>query len=449
MPHLQFLVKPVSSLCDLKCDYCFYHDLAGHQQDKPRKMKQEVLSLLMDRAAEYFMEAQANASATSAAIDGQSSVSFLFQGGEPTLAGLEFFKAVIAEQKRAFAKLGARVPVFNSIQTNACNLTDELVAFLTTNNFFFGVSLDGPEHVHDAMRVHRNGTGSYQKVMQGIELLRRYGAEFNVLCVLTNLTTEHTKEVYDFYKANGFYNLQFIACLDGFSKTPPHPCSTDPKPAAIPFQTVAPSPTSTAPSAQVSPATHSIADSYNQQAVTGVKGAIESVAAATNTDGKRFLSDEAYGKFLVEIFDLFYADLTERGEYISIRHIENYLAMCMGMNINACNMTGVCSIQNVIESTGKVYPCDFYCHDDFLLGDLHSNTIREIMSCARAQQFVEFSKHLSQECRNCSYFKFCRGGCVRERADNTNIRCTAFKHFFSQRLPQLQHAAAILQRSQS
>lgn len=168
-------------------------------------------------------------------IDGKHSVSFLFQGGEPTLAGVEFFKAVIEEQQRAFAKFKGRVQVFNSIQTNACSLSEELVSLLSANHFFFGVSLDGPAHVHDAMRFYKNGRGSFDEVMKGIELLRRYRAEFNILCVVTDIVVRHIAEVYAFYKDHGFYNIQFIACLDAFATMPPHPCTTDPKPSAIPF----------------------------------------------------------------------------------------------------------------------------------------------------------------------------------------------------------------------
>ena len=128
----------------------------------------------------------------------------------------------------------------------------------------------------------------------------------------------------------------------------------------------------------------------------------------------------------------------------SIRHIENYIALLLNMEINACNMTGVCRIQNVIEASGKVYPCDFYAHDDFVLGDLKDNTLAQIMNCQRAQQFVNTSRIENGSCLKCDYFKLCRGGCVRERENNVNIRCAAFKKFFAARLPKLQHAAAIL-----
>ncbi len=439
MPHLQFLVKPVSSLCNIECEYCFYHDLAGHQHAAPRKMELSVISSLMDRAAEFFIESSASTSRIPSAHSSENSVSFLFQGGEPTLAGLNFFKAVVQEQQRAFARVGWPIPVFNSIQTNACHLNEELVAFLAANHFLFGVSLDGPSHVHDAYRIYRNGRGSFSDVMKGIDLLRRFNAEFNILCVVTDITAAHTADVYNFFKSNGFFNLQFIACLDRFAKTPAHPCSTNPQPSAIPFLTIKPDHQS-----NVSSSEHSL-----NVTAHGVMQQHAHTEAVPKDGGKPFLSNQAYGKFLVDIFDLFYDDLISRGVYVSIRHIENYLAMLLNMHINACNMTGVCSIQNVIEASGNVYPCDFYAHDDFLLGNIHSSTIAELMNCQRARQFVEHSTKLSNECRNCSYFKLCRGGCVRERAQNTNIHCSAFKHFFGKRLQQLQHAAAILMRSTS
>ena len=472
MAHLQFLVKPVSSLCNLECEYCFYLDLATHQHDKPSKMTREVLSLLMERAAEYFIqepigkddtEVTANGAATAdngsdlKIMDGEHSVSFLFQGGEPTLAGVEFFKAVIEEQQRAFAKFNGRVPVFNSIQTNACRLSKELVSLLTANHFFFGVSLDGPAHVHDAMRFYKNGRGSFDEVMKGIELLRRYHAEFNILCVVTDIVVKHIAEVYAFYKDHGFYNIQFIACLDAFAAMPPHPCTTDPKSSAIPFKAVEQaehyhdcSCASNSSSYAADHAPHSCGCADNATALrvaSNTPASCASNAAKTASgvsDGKRFLSDEAYSEFLVKVFDLFYDDLINKGEYVSIRHIENYIALLLNMEINACNMTGVCRIQNVIEASGKVYPCDFYAHDDFVLGDLKDNTLAEIMNCQKAQQFVNTSRIENGSCLKCDYFKLCRGGCVRERENNVNIRCAAFKNFFAARLPKLQHAAAIL-----
>lgn len=373
MRTLQLLVKPASSLCDLKCHYCFYHDLASHQHSKPQIMSEQLLELTIKRAAEYFEQDKNQDSAY---------LSILFQGGEPTLAGLQYFKQVVALQQRYFKHL-PHVQISNSIQTNACKLSTELIEFLVAHNFFFGISLDGPQELHDAQRTHRNGKGSYQQVMAGMELLKRYGAQFNVLCVLTDLNAMNIAKVYAHFKALGLYNQQYIACLDPFENT--------------------------------------------------------------SNEHKPFLSEQAYSQFLIDICDLWYADLMERHTYISIRHLENYLALLLGMDINACNMTGICQVQNVVESSGDIFPCDFYAHDDYKLGNLRNQSFASMMNSAKAHDFIATSQIILDECKRCPYFKLCRNGCYRERYQGINIHCQSFKHFFDQRLEHLKRAAAYLQ----
>lgn len=388
MKSLQLLIKPASSLCDLKCKYCFYHDLATHQALSPKIMSVETLELTIKRASEYFANAPK---------DEPSYLSILFQGGEPTLAGLDYFKQAIAFQKQYFAHL-PQVQISNAIQTNGCKLDDELVSFLVTNDFFFGISLDGPKALHDAMRIHRNGSGSYDEVRAGITKLQKFGAQFNVLCVLTDLNALNIKSVYEHFKELGFYNHQYIACLDPFERLGQH-------------------------------SNEHLQEHSKEQPL--------------------FLSEQAYSQFLINIFDLWYQDLMEQGTYISIRHIENYLALLLNMSINSCNMTGVCQIQNVVESSGKIYPCDFYAHDDYELGNLTDHDFEYLQTNSKARTFIEQSHQLPNDCQHCPYLSLCRNGCYRERLNGKNIHCAAFKAFFAARLDKLKQAAAHLARMNS
>ena len=388
MKSLQLLIKPASSLCDLKCKYCFYHDLATHQALSPKIMSVETLELTIKRASEYFANAPK---------DEPSYLSILFQGGEPTLAGLDYFKQAIAFQKQYFAHL-PQIQISNAIQTNGCKLDDELVSFLVTNDFFFGISLDGPKALHDAMRIHRNGSGSYDEVRAGITKLQKFGAQFNVLCVLTDLNALNIKSVYEHFKELGFYNHQYIACLDPFERLGQH-------------------------------SNEHLQEHSKEQPL--------------------FLSEQAYSQFLINIFDLWYQDLMEQGTYISIRHIENYLALLLNMSINSCNMTGVCQIQNVVESSGKIYPCDFYAHDDYELGNLTDHDFEYLQTNSKARTFIEQSHQLPNDCQHCPYLSLCRNGCYRERLNGKNIHCAAFKAFFAARLDKLKQAAAHLARMNS
>lgn len=388
MKSLQLLIKPASSLCDLKCKYCFYHDLATHQALSPKIMSVETLELTIKRASEYF---------TNTPKDEPSYLSILFQGGEPTLAGLDYFKQAIAFQKQYFAHL-PQVQISNAIQTNGCKLDDELVSFLVANDFFFGISLDGPKALHDAMRIHRNGSGSYDEVRAGITKLQKFGAQFNVLCVLTDLNALNIKSVYEHFKELGFYNHQYIACLDPFERLGQH-------------------------------SNEHLQEHSKEQPL--------------------FLSEQAYSQFLINIFDLWYQDLMEQGTYISIRHIENYLALLLNMIINSCNMTGVCQIQNVVESSGKIYPCDFFAHDDYELGNLTDHDFEYLQTNSKARTFIEQSHQLPNDCQHCPYLSLCRNGCYRERLNGKNIHCAAFKAFFAARLDKLKQAAAHLARMNS
>ena len=388
MKSLQLLIKPASSLCDLKCKYCFYHDLATHQALSPKIMSVETLELTIKRASEYF---------TNAPKDEPSYLSILFQGGEPTLAGLDYFKQAIAFQKQYFAHL-PQVQISNAIQTNGCKLDDELVSFLVANDFFFGISLDGPKALHDAMRIHRNGSGSYDEVRSGITKLQKFGAQFNVLCVLTDLNALNIKSVYEHFKELGFYNHQYIACLDPFERLGQH-------------------------------SNEHLQEHSKEQPL--------------------FLSEQAYSQFLINIFDLWYQDLMERGTYISIRHIENYLALLLKMSINSCNMTGVCQIQNVVESSGKIYPCDFFAHDDYELGNLKDHDFEYLQTNNKARTFIEQSHQLPNYCQHCPYLSLCRNGCYRERLNGKNIHCATFKAFFAARMDKLKQAAAHLARMNS
>ena len=208
LPPVSLLVKPASSMCNLRCGYCFYADVSDSRKEKSRGiMPDEVLEFLMRRA---FQEAS-------------GSCSFSFQGGEPTLAGLDFFRRLTALQKQYNTK---KLPVRNALQTNGLLLDDEWADFLAENSFLVGLSLDGGRELHDSMRKDADGGGTYARVMQAAGLLDRHGVEYNVLCVVHNAAARHPQQVYRALKR--FRYLQFIPCLDPLDGSkPPH--SLDPK----------------------------------------------------------------------------------------------------------------------------------------------------------------------------------------------------------------------------
>jgi len=195
--QLSLLIKPVSGDCNLHCTYCFYHDRPTdpYKTRVRHRMSEEVLDVLIQQAMGLNRE----------------QASFGWQGGEPTLAGLDFFEKVVALQQ----KYGSRGQIVsNGLQTNGILLNEEWARFLRKYRFLVGVSLDGPSIYHDHYRTYANGAPTHEKVMKTLRLLQRHQVEFNVLAVVNRLTADHAVEIYDYFLSQGFYYLQFIPVVE-------------------------------------------------------------------------------------------------------------------------------------------------------------------------------------------------------------------------------------------
>lgn len=196
MPNINLLVKPASGACNLRCKYCFYADEAAHREvANYGMMSEETLEQVVARAFE--------------AAD--STITFGFQGGEPTLRGLDFYKTLVALQKK-YARRG--ITVQNAIQTNGLLINDEWAEFLHENRFLTGLSVDGHVDLHDAHRVDAAGGESFLRVMKAAETLERHQADFNVLTVVTAETARKIRRVYAFFRKNKLLWQQYIPCLD-------------------------------------------------------------------------------------------------------------------------------------------------------------------------------------------------------------------------------------------
>ncbi len=366
MPPVSLLIKPASGLCNLRCRYCFYEDEAQNRaQASYGIMSVETLENVLRRA---FDEA-----------DGDLNIAF--QGGEPTLAGLDFFRACMDMQKRLNLR-GVRV--HNSIQTNGYRLGEDWARFFAENHFLVGLSLDGVRHTHDAFRLDVHGEGTFFDILQTRELFERCGVEYNILTVVNARTAQNAAKIYAFYRKNGLKYLQFIPCLDPF-EVGKHDFS---------------------------------------------------------------LTAEAYGNFLCELFDLWFADL-QRGAQPYIRTFENYMGILMGLPPESCDMFGRCSLQNVVEANGDVYPCDFYVLDEYRLGNLNADSLADIRARLPETGFIEQSLELPAACRSCPFYPVCRGGCRRHRLRGPdgaleNRFCASYKMFFAHALPRMQRVAAMM-----
>lgn len=319
------------------------------------------------------------------------SYTLAFQGGEPTLRGLPFFEKAVRLTKQ-FNRNGARVQF--ALQTNGYAVTEEWAQFFARNHFLVGVSVDGLAQIHDQYRHSRGEeTGTYSRVMETIRLLEEYRVDYNILTVVHRMTAENIQKIYRAYRKKGWDYMQFITCLDPLGEEP------------------------------------------GQQEYS--------------------LKPQAYGRFLIELFDLWYADLL-KNDAPYIRQFENYLGICMGYRPEACDQRGRCGIQYVVEADGSVYPCDFYMLDEWKLGDFNSDRLEDIDRIRLEKAFLKRSEDLPGKCLTCEWNYLCRGGCYRcrtnapagntEETKNLNYFCEGYRMFFETCGERLKMAAESLQK---
>ena len=298
MPAASILIKPVSANCNMDCKYCFYKCLSSHREEYSKGfMKEETLETLVREAIAY--------------ADG--SLTFAFQGGEPTLAGLDFFqKAVELQQKYNNKKL----KIENTIQTNGLLIDEKWARFLGDHRFLVGLSLDGPKKMHDRYRKDATGQDTFGRIMHSVQLLEQYHVDYNVVTVVTNDTAKQASFLYKFWKRNHYSFVQFIPCMDEIKRQ----------------------------------------DGTQERSIYAVE-------------------PEQYGKFLCELFDLWYADFAA-GETMDIRMFSNLAQMAAGYPAEECGMNGCCNCYFVVEGDGSVYPCDFYCMDEWKLGTVNDGFVQ-------------------------------------------------------------------------
>lgn len=196
------LIKPASGLCNMRCAYCFYCDEMEKREEGTRGM------MSVDTMKNLIKKAMRQAGAE---------ICFAFQGGEPTLRGLDFFKEVIRLEER-FNRRGIRV--MNTLQTNGFAVDEEWCRFFKEHDFLIGLSVDGTQEIHDRYRHDASGGGTYARVKETADLFDRFGVEYNILTVVTRSAAEHAREIYREYKKNGWNYQQYIACLDPAGEEP-------------------------------------------------------------------------------------------------------------------------------------------------------------------------------------------------------------------------------------
>lgn len=199
---LSIMIKPSSSNCNMQCEYCFYHDISNKRmQNSYGFMNFKLLKIIVQKALREVEE----------------ECTFAFQGGEPTLVGIDFYKKLLEYEQKYNQK---NIKINNVIQTNGLVIDEEWAHFLVQNNFLVGISLDGPKDIHDLYRVDNQGEGTFQRIIKAIHLLDQYHVKYNILTVVTTQVARHIHKIYKFFKSKNFTYLQFILCLDPLQENP-------------------------------------------------------------------------------------------------------------------------------------------------------------------------------------------------------------------------------------
>lgn len=356
MPEINVMIKPASGLCNMRCTYCFY-------ADEMRNREQLSYGIMSEETQENVMRETLSFA--------QKECTIAYQGGEPTLAGLEYFKRSIALAEKYNDH---RVNIHYALQTNGFALDNEWCSFFHDHNFLIGLSIDGLKATHDAFRKDAAGQDTYLRILESAKRLARHGVEFNILTVVNARTAPKIKKIYDQYARQGFGYQQYIACLEP------------------------------------------IGEERGQQDYS--------------------LTPEVYGRFLIDLFERWDIDL-RKGSQPYIRQFENWIGILMGRRPESCEQNGLCSIQNIVEADGSVYPCDFYALDDYCIGNLNHDSFQTVYRNREKLGFLEKSRNHSSDCEKCRYFSLCRGGCRRHRegmeteeGGNGNYFCQSYKMLF-------------------
>jgi uncharacterized protein len=393
------MAKPIGSTCNIDCTYCFYlHKEQLLDQHRGRRMGPSML----ERYIRQYIEAQSG-----------DKIIFSWQGGEPTMLGLDFFRDIVALQHK-YQPPGQRIE--NDLQTNATLLTDEWCRFLKQEHFLVGVSIDGPRELHDTYRVDRKGQPTFDDVMRGITLLKRHEVPFNTLTVINRRNAKRPLDVYRFLRDEiGSTYMQFIPCVE-------------PKD----FRTVAPQ--------------HWPLDAMPLPGASAAHpGNPDSVVTDWSVD------PDDWGYFLSRTFDEWFRKDLGR---VLVNLFETAVAQTMGMQAQLCITSEFCGKALAIEHDGKVYSCDHYVYPEYELGNIAVEHIGSMAFSTRQQQFG-FAKRdsLPRYCRECKYLKLCWGECPKNRLLRTpegepglNFLCAGIKAFHAHAGPRLREIAQLLRK---
>ncbi len=372
---LYVMTKPVGAVCNLACKYCYYLEKGNLYKDESKHVMSEEL---LEKFIKEYIQSQTTAE-----------VMFTWHGGETLMRPLSFYKKAV-ELQRKYA--GGR-SIDNCIQTNGTLITDEWCQFFKENNFLVGVSIDGPQEFHDEYRKNKAGQPSFIKVMKGINLLNKYGVEWNAMAVVNDYNADYPLEFYKFFRDE-------LKCR------------------YIQFTPV------------VERITTSRQDGLKLSSLTNQEESVTDFS----------VSAEQWGNFLCTIFDEWVKN--DVGEYF-IQIFDSTLANWVGQQPGVCSLAKYCGHAGVMEFNGDVYSCDHFVFPEYKLGNIYSKTLVEMMYSEKQKEFG-YMKHdsLPSQCKSCEYEFACHGECPKNRFIKTangesglNYLCKGYYKFFNHAAP--------------
>ena len=370
------MAKPIGPLCNLDCKYCFYLEKEKlFPQDETYRMSDEVLETYIRK----YIHSQTT-----------PEIQFAWQGGEPTLMGLDFFRKVIALQRQyANGRL-----VHNALQTNGINLDDEWCEFFVREQFLIGLSLDGPEHIHNRYRVDKGGEGTHDQVMAGLRMLKKWRVEFNTLTCVTHQNPAEALEIYSFLRQQGVKFMQFI------------------------------------------PIVERAGDRTAQAIGLGLAGPPDLCEDGNPTAMMPWaVSSEGFGDFLISVFDEWIKVDVGR---IFVNIFDVSLGVWSGMKPGLCVFARRCGQAVAMEHDGSIYSCDHYVYPSHFLGNVMEKPLEEMINSPMQIKFGNDKRDtLPEDCKECEYLFACNGGCPKHRFISTpdgesglNYLCAGYKNFF-------------------
>lgn len=362
--RIHVLAKPTGAICNLACSYCFFLDKELLYPGSKFRMSDDVLENYIRQLIKAHSSLQ---------------VTVAWQGGEPTLMGIDFYRHAIELQKK-YRKPGM---IFeNTMQTNGTLLNDEWCRFFKENDFLIGISIDGPRELHDAYRVDKKGEGTFDRVMKGLRLLQKHGVEYNILTTVNRINADHPLEVYRFLRDEaGTDWIQFIP----------------------------------------------VVERINEEGST--------LYQKGETVSNSSVQPEQFGSFLSRIFDEWVRNDVGK---VFVQTFEASARRWLGMPSGMCVFEETCGTGLALEHNGDLYSCDHFVEPDYLLGNIMDEEISELAASDRQYRFGQNKRDLlPQACRECDVLFACRGECPKNRFPATadcsqglNYLCEGWKSFF-------------------